>query len=96
MGAMTFFQEGRGANAQDAFTSAVQHAQWEHGHGGYSGTLAEKHEYTIIPLPAGEDPRDFAERLIEEGDDRIDDKWGPAGCIEMGDGKYLFFGWASS
>jgi hypothetical protein len=34
------------------------------------------------------------------GDDplweKVDDKWGPAGCIDMQDGTFLFFGWASS
>jgi len=27
---------------------------------------------------------------------RIDSKWGPAGCIALGDNTYLFFGWASA
>lgn len=36
-----------------------------------------------------------AEALIELCDPRIDDKWGDAGCIALGEGKYLFFGWAS-
>ena len=26
----------------------------------------------------------------------VDDKWGPAGCIDLGGGKFVFFGWASS
>jgi hypothetical protein len=28
--------------------------------------------------------------------EHVDDKWGPAGCIDLGGGKYVFFGWASS
>lgn len=96
MGAMTFFGEGAGSNAQEAFNNAVEQAQWEHGHGGYTGTLAEKNEFTMVPLPDDEDPYSYAERLIHEGDPRVSDKWGPAGCVELGDSRYLFFGWASS
>ena len=36
-----------------------------------------------------------AEALIELCDPRVDDKWGPAGCIKLEGEKYLFFGWAS-
>ena len=48
---------------------------------------------------------DIAEHLLAKlFDERIDDKWGPAGCIDMDPkltGKrkpkrFLFFGWASS
>lgn len=46
-------------------------------------------------------PADLAELLIDLGDPRIDDKWGPAGCIDLApkkkrDKEFLFFGWASS
>lgn len=39
---------------------------------------------------------DYATKLIDENDPRIDDKWGPAGCIKAERNKYVFFGWASS
>jgi len=38
----------------------------------------------------------IAGALMDLGDPRIDDKWGPAGCIELEKGRWLFFGWASS
>ena len=44
----------------------------------------------------------LAEAYVGDGDERVDDKWGPAGCLEIGhpgkDGErtFLFFGWASS
>lgn len=96
MGAETFFEYGIGPSAEKAFADAVERAQWDHGHSGYSGTLAEKRTMVEIPLPEGADPMEYAEKLIDESDERIDDKWGPAGCIKVEDGKYLFFGWASS
>jgi hypothetical protein len=96
MGSDTFRTRASGKTANDAFNNAVREAQYESGHGGYSGTIAEKNCFQMIDLPKGKDARDFANELISEGDPRIDDKWGPAGCIALGKGEYLFFGWASS
>ncbi|MCJ8332420.1 MAG: hypothetical protein HRT89_21215 [Lentisphaeria bacterium] len=95
MGAETFMTQANGKSAQDAFNAAVEDANYEHGHGGYTGTIAEKCNFTTIPSTE-ENSYDYAEKLIDEGDERIDDKWGPAGCIELGSDRYLFFGWASS
>lgn len=96
MGAQTFFQKATGKNAAEAFHAAVSQAQYDHGHAGYSGTLAEKSNFVAIAVEPGMDPRKFAQQLIEEGDPRIVDKWGPAGCVYLGEQQYLFFGWASS
>ena len=63
MGANTFETVGRGKTAQAAFTAAKSHAQWERGHGGYTGTIAEKHCFEVIDVPAGQEPREFAARL---------------------------------
>lgn len=38
----------------------------------------------------------LAEQLVGTGDPRVDDKWGPAGVLELSAGEWLFFGWASS
>jgi hypothetical protein len=43
------------------------------------------------PLITPELKPKFREDFIE-----VDDKWGPAGCIKLNEGEYLFFGWASS
>jgi hypothetical protein len=182
MGACDFQSIAVGKTAQEAFRAAVEEAAYEHGHGGYTGTIAEKQDFVMIPfdkalgletlakteqglkervadlesrLAKAKDgwfmakgwwkndpdrPEDvaggmerlrhfkkglegiperrkrmekgevdewaaqmLASKLIEEGDERVDDKWGPAGCIEIGPvegsrGKkrYLFFGLASS
>jgi hypothetical protein len=98
MGGCTFMTEAKGETAQAAFNDAVKDACFENGHGGYTGTIAEKQSFVIIPMPTGHTGgyADYANQLIEDGDPRIDDKWGPAGCIDMGLGHYLFFGWASS
>ncbi len=96
MGAESFMNDAKGENVTEAFRDAVEDEAYESGHGGYSGTLAEKHEFVLIDLPVGQDPHEYANRLISDGDERIDDKWGPAGAIKSGDGEWIFFGWASS
>jgi hypothetical protein len=72
MGACDFSQVGVGKTAQEAFSRAHELAQWEHGHGGYSGTLAEKGSFVLFKIP----PRlsfDKLERWVSEytynGDD---------------------------
>lgn len=96
MGASDFSQRGRGPSAAAAFKTARAQAQYEHGHGGYSGTLAEKNEFVLIEVPAGVAPQAYATELMDKSDPRIDNKWGPAGCVKLSDDEYLFFGWASS
>jgi hypothetical protein len=96
MGAQDFFVRAKGTNSQHAFDQAVSQAQYKYGHGGYTGTIAEKHSFVEIQVPAGEEPASFAGKLLDEDDDRVCDKWGPAGCVKVKDGEWLFFGLASS
>lgn len=128
MGACSFVTESNGKTAKEAFSMAVSQAQYESGHGGYTGTIAEKRNFTIIRDTAGSiikrlsteqlerkrwtgetlnvalkspDRRvcgmAIAEALMNELEDsRVRDKWGAAGCIDLGDGKWVFFGYASS
>lgn len=96
MGAETFIERARGKTAQAAFEAVSEQAAYEHGHGGYTGTIAEKSSFVMIQLPEGKDAEEYAEELIDDDDERISDKWGPAGCIQIGPEQFLFFGWASS
>lgn len=96
MGADVFMVQASGNTPREAFNQACEDAFYMHGHGGYSGTIAEKDSYVLIPLPEDKDPMEYADELIDNEDRRVDDKWGPAGCIKIEDGQYLFFGWASS
>ena len=83
MGAETFKTVAFGKDATDAFWAATERAAYMHGHGGYTGTIAEKDRFMLIPLPPGIAAETYAETLIENRDSRVDDKWGPAGCIEI-------------
>jgi len=97
-GATDFFVVGTGANAQEAFTKLVQQALHQHGHGGYSGSIAEKTKFTMIGQAADiKAAQTQARQLMDSDDRRISDKWGPAGCIAIPSKKqYVFFGWAST
>ncbi len=101
MGSYSFSTFNDGENLEQAFSDARDAAAWEHGHGGYTGTIAEKGEVVVIqrtPL-ASKDAHALADEMITFGDPRIDDKWGPAGAIRIKDDEHdgwLFFGHASS
>jgi hypothetical protein len=53
MGASEYKRVGKGKTAKAAFDRLVEKAQWEHGHGGYSGTIAEKHSMVEFTRPKG-------------------------------------------
>ena len=103
MGAEQFMTSASGKSPQEAFDRAVEEAHYQWGRGGYTGTVAEKMGFILIDVPEGEDPQKFADRLLDEDDSRIDDKWGPAGAVVLtgpdkvsSETSYIFFGWASS
>ena len=109
MGAEVFFRESNGKTPEEAFEKGVNEALEEFGCRGYTGSLAEKQSYVLIDLPEKEDPYEFANKLIDQDDSRIDDKWGPAGCLDISETphafkaegpveekSFLFFGWAST
>jgi len=103
MGAEQFVTTARGKNAQDAFNRAVEQAKYDHGHSGYTGSIAEKDSFVKIDLvvESEADARKIAWDLLDKNDKRVGSKWGPAVCIYAGRGldgtkTYVFFGWASS
>lgn len=96
MGATNFMCSESGKSAKEAFRSAVKQAQYDHGHSGYTGTIAEKDSFVMITLPKGENPVAYANKLFDDNDSRIEDKWGACGCIAIPESdEYLFFGYAS-
>jgi len=94
MGACTFFTRSSGPSAREAFRSAIDQARYEYGHGGYTGTIAEKSSFVTFDCPEGVDPYNYADSLLESNN-RINDKYGPAGAVKIVDNEWLFFGWAS-
>lgn len=108
MGACDFTVKVKAKDARDAFNKAVGDAQWEHGHGGYTGTIAEKSEYQAFEMPAGMDTETLLQHALYGNPVKTDppavfrmaelanDKWGPAVCVKVAEGTFLFFGMASS
>jgi hypothetical protein len=60
MGACDFTAYATGKTVGEAFDKARRDAQYEYGHGGYTGSIAEKDGYIEIPVPKGT----TAERLV--------------------------------
>lgn len=102
MGAERFDNYQKGTDAQKAFSEARDHAFYEYGHRGYTGSLAEKDRFELRnggnPLTL-KDAEAFADRDLEENDH---DKWGPAWALKVKDDDsdavigFLFYGYASS
>lgn len=65
MGATTFSQYALGKTVAEAFASAKYEAQYMHGHGGYSGTLAEKGSYVAFQMPARCSTRKLLDLIYE-------------------------------
>ena len=53
MGATDYMNVGKGKSAREVFDRLTEQAKWEHGHGGYTGTIAEKDSYVEFKRPKG-------------------------------------------
>jgi len=82
MGANQFAVRGEAWTAEEAFRQAVEEAQYEHGHGGYSGTIAEKDSFRTRTPPTL-DTTVEAWRAWYDQIDEGHDKWGPAECVVL-------------
>ena len=96
MGSMVFASITSGRTASEAFDAAVEIALQEHGSSGYTGTIAEKDSFTVMPLPDAFVGTIKEEEGVYEDDPLIhhlmetdpyketfQDKWGPAVCIQL-------------
>ncbi len=80
MGAFSFENTVMNPDVRKAFDHAHSEAQYQRGHGGYSGTIAEKPGYHILsrtPL-AGDELADFIQKRTGDND-----KWGPAFAVPL-------------
>ena len=85
MGASTFMTTAFGKTVEEAFAEAAEDAKFRHGQAGYTGTIAEKSNCTVIPAAEHKrkQKRKYARDLLAEDDERIVSKWGPAGAISL-------------
>jgi hypothetical protein len=101
MGASDFITYEPTRDLRTAFANARDQAAYDYGHAGYTGTIAEKGStVNVSGLLSLDEAYALADKMIREHDDRISDKWGPAGAIPVTNGTettgWVFFGWASS
>lgn len=66
MGALEFITRSDAPTSKQAFNEAVEKAQYEYGHGGYTGTIAEKGSFKEFTVPEGVDPRELATVVLED------------------------------
>ncbi|RJT04699.1 hypothetical protein [Halococcus sp. IIIV-5B] len=85
MGAVSFYTKAFGSDVDEAFNAAVAEAERLHGQEGYTGTVAEKHGYRVIPADEhkNRDKEKYARKLMADHDDRVDDKLESAGAISL-------------
>ena len=104
MGAMEFSvfvrKDDFTTTTEQAFRQAVSEAQFESGHGGYTGTIAEKQHFALVRKDAvtARQAQRIAQELFDGEDERVADKWGPAAALVVEDENksgWLFFGIAS-
>ena len=64
--------------ADEAYREVLRDARWEHGHGGYTGTIAEKSGFYLIPTPHGMRPgtlEDMVWQLFHRYDEKAHKHW---------------------
>ena len=97
MGGQDFMFAAEGTELMTVFRKAREQASFEHGHGGYTGTIAEKHGVRLrrsTLFLTREDAAQFAKTDIEQND-----KFGDAFAVAYGaNGKtegFILYGIAS-
>jgi hypothetical protein len=103
MGAETFRVTARAKTASEAFETLYQKAKYDHGHAGYTGTIAEKPGFRIFETPEGMTPKEFIQAIESDKfayDEKVmeyyDDKWAVAVCVQVEEDLWTFLGCASS
>lgn len=85
MGGVGFSDYAEGTDPKQVFKGLVDRALYENGHGGYSGSIAEKDGFTILssqPMTLAE--AEAVERAEYAKDESpAHDKWGPACAIPI-------------
>lgn len=85
MGAAPFIIYQPVADLPSAFHQACEHARYECGHNGYTGTIAEKDRYEVVDAPRCTlaQAASLARRLMRAEDTRFNTKDGPAGAVAV-------------
>lgn len=79
MGAEQFTEYSGIADLDVAFRTAVDEAAWDHGHSGYTGTIAEKSSFVIYTPPEGITAEQAVSSFDAAWDGTITPSWADAG-----------------
>ena len=92
--------------AQKAFDALYARAEHEHGHGGYTGTIAEKEGFLVLDTVSkpkaeleaamttwGAFDSESVGHNLDWNHPVANDKWGPAACIVVNTDEGEPFGW---
>ena len=87
----------RANTVEEAFNHAREVAELEapEGTAGYTGTIAEKQEFEVVPRDYSV-PWDMQLLRLRYSHPAYDNKRGPAGCLQIKTGEWVFFGCSSS
>jgi len=86
-------------DATKAFSEASEQARYDHGHSGYTGTIAEKIGFETVSKAPIEDSK-VEEWAYAYDEKHRNEKWGRAYHVPVKDATgetigHYFFGWAS-
>jgi hypothetical protein len=73
MGGCEFECSGKGRSAAEVFRSLRDSASYECGHGGYTGTIAEKPGFSIVPPPSDEVARECLQKMLNNLNKCVED-----------------------
>jgi len=79
-----FMAIGFGATALDAFMHAQRHAKAQADDQEEVKGILKKQTFRVIPRPASQEAVACAQNLLDRDEPRVDQRFGPATCIEMG------------
>lgn len=96
MGASEFRNTIKSTSASAAYKSLVKDATDEYGSDPYNGTISTTSGFIEVFPNAGESVDSCIERMLGDDGARLGiEKYEKAGCINLANGKFVFFGWAS-
>lgn len=78
---------------ESRYQQLVRDCQYEYGHGGYTGTFAEKHSVQVIRPPDGQKVwnREAAHQHCQDNNQ----KWDASYAYWLGDSRWYVGGWCS-
>jgi transcription elongation factor Elf1 len=97
MGATQFVCTGKGVNVASAFVDAKKQVMAENDSKHSPGTITEKTKYKVIECNTDDTSIETEiDALLSDVYSWIQDKWGPAGAIQIGEEEWVFFGYADN